>query len=373
MKKRILFIFCYLKIGGTERVLMNMFNRFDYSRFDVELLLLYNEGILLQDLPKEIKVRYLYSHQLSLGEKINFNLLSRFGIELGYKVLINSKIGRYDTIVSFYSGMPLKYHTYITKRANKNISWVHTDLLTNHESVGCGFTIAEEKEAYRKMDKIVFVSNDAKNQFKKLYTDIETSKEVIFNPIESEFITQYRKEFRKYSSNRSFNIVAVGRLHPIKGFDRLIRLAKRLKGEGYKLNIKIIGDGDLYKSLSDLIVENEVEDNVFLRGGLKNPYEEMSNADLLVSTSLAEGFSLVVGEAFCLGLPVVSTKTTGPIELLFNSKYGLLTDHDDESIYQAVKKMIDDDVLREYYHRKSLERAAILDIDSVMNQIYNIL
>ena len=99
----------------------------------------------------------------------------------------------------------------------------------------------------------------------------------------------------------------------------------------------------------------------------------MADADLFVSTSLVEGFSLVVAEAFCLGLPIVSTKTTGPIELIDNNKYGILTDHDDESIYQAVKKMIDDDNLREHYHKKSLERAKILDVDGVMKQIYNIL
>ena len=74
-----------------------------------------------------------------------------------------------------------------------------------------------------------------------------------------------------------------------------------------------------------------------------------------------------------MGLPVVSTKTTGPIELIDNDKYGLLTGHDDESIYQAVRKMIDDDILREYYHKKSLERAEIFDVKSVMSQIYSIL
>ena len=53
---------------------------------------------------------------------------------------------------------------------------------------------------------------------------------------------------------------------------------------------------------------------------------------------------MVLCEAFCLGLPIVSTKTTGPVELIDNDKYGLLTEHDDESIYQAVKKMIDDEM-----------------------------
>ena len=98
----------------------------------------------------------------------------------------------------------------------------------------------------------------------------------------------------------------------------------------------------------------------------------MSKADLFVLPSLTEGYPLVLCEALCLGLPVVATNVAGSSEIIDNDKYGLLTEHDDESIYRAVKKMIDDDSLREYYHKKSLERAEIFDVDSVMNQIYSI-
>lgn len=78
-------------------------------------------------------------------------------------------------------------------------------------------------------------------------------------------------------------------------------------------------------------------------------------------------------ETFCLGLPVVSTKTTGPIELIDNNRYGILVDHDNESIYQGVKQMIDDEQLRLHYHKMSLERAKMFDIKETMNRIYDVL
>jgi glycosyltransferase involved in cell wall biosynthesis len=251
---------------------------------------------------------------------------------------------------------------------------MHTDLFTFHHTIERFFTEEQEKDAYNKMDKIVFVSNDSKKQFGRLYPDIKTHKEVIWNPIEKDLIIQYRKEYKKYSVDRCFNIVSVGRLSSKeKAFDRLVRLAKRLKDDNYNFNINIIGEGEHRQELERLIVENKVENKVSLLGFINPPYEIMSNADLFILPSIVEGFALVVGEAFCLGLPIVSTKTTGPVELIDNDKYGILTDHDDESIYQAVKKMIDDDNLREHYHKKSLERVEILDVDAVMKQIYNIL
>lgn len=374
MKKRILFITNWLVGGGVEKVLISILKNLDYTRFDVELLLVYNEGVFLNDVPKCVKVKYLYSESLSVRERLNYNLCVRLGIDKGYEWMMKKCcFEQYDVIVSFVQGLSLKYHSYIKKKAKKNISWVHTDLYNTHDSVGRFFTQQQEKIAYSKMDKIVFVSNDAKKQFEKLYPDVVTPKEVILNPIEKDLIVQYRKEYKKYLGDRCFNIVSAGRLVSQKAFDRLVRLAKRLKDENYNFHLSIIGEGELRKDLEKLISENHVEDKVSLVGFVTPPYEVMSNADLFISSSVAEGFSLVVAEAFCLGLPVVSTKTTGPIELIDNDKYGLLTGHDDESIYQAVRKMIDDDILREYYHKKSLERAEIFDVKSVMSQIYSIL
>lgn len=374
MKQRILFIHNWMVCGGIERVLLSIFKYFDYSRFDVELLLLYKEGEFLEYLPNEVKVKYLYSNHSSFLEKINFNLLHRFEMDLGYRFTMCFKTAsKYDVIISFTGGEPLKYHTYITFKSQKNISWVHTDLLNLHHTLSRFFTEEQEKNAYDKMNKIVFVSNDAKKQFEKLYSDIITPKEVILNPIEKDLITQYRKEYKEYLGDRCFNIVSVGRLSGEKGFDRLVRLAKRLKDDNYNFHINIIGEGGDRKMLEKLIEDNHLEENVFLLGFINPPYEIMSNADLFVLTSLVEGFAMVIGEAFCLGLPIVSTKTAGPIELIDNDRYGILTEHDDESIFQAVKKMIDDDALREHYHKKSLERAEILDIDAVMNKVYSIL
>lgn len=88
--------------------------------FDVELLLIWKEGVYLQDVPKEVKVKCIYSKPLSLREKINYNLFIKFGFVFGYKQSIRSKVSRkYDTIVSFLEGMSLKYHSYIVIELKK--------------------------------------------------------------------------------------------------------------------------------------------------------------------------------------------------------------------------------------------------------------
>ena len=81
-KNKILFIHNGLGWGGAEKVLTTILNYFDYSLFDVDLLLVYRGNEILLDLPKEVKVIYLYSKYLSILEKINYNLFSRLGIDL---------------------------------------------------------------------------------------------------------------------------------------------------------------------------------------------------------------------------------------------------------------------------------------------------
>ncbi len=359
--------------GGTEKVLLTFLKNFDYIRFDVELLLLYNMGVYLNDIPQHVKVRFLYSKPYSFREKIDYNLFSRFGLLCGYKQCIRSKISKYyDTIISFQEGFTLPFHSYVLSRANKNVSWVHTDMYNNHHRVGFLTSEAEQK-AYSSMDEIIFVSNEAKSQFEKLFPNNAVLKTVVLNPIDYDYISNYRKEYSYDSKDKCFEIVAVGRLVQVKAYDRLICLAKRLREDNYNFHVTIIGDGEERNKLEGLIVEYGLQNYVSLPGFFKPPYSKMTEADLFLMTSLAEGYPLVLCEAFCLGLPVVSTKVTGSIELIDNNKYGILVDHDDESIYQGVKRMIDDKELRLHYHQMSLERAKMFDIQETMKQVFDVL
>lgn len=93
-----------------------------------------------------------------------------------------------------------------------------------------------------------------------------------------------------------------------------------------------------------------------------------------MSCSLAEGFSLVVAEALCLGKAIVSTKTVGPVELLgSNSEYGVLADNDDESLYNAIKLFVNDYNKVFVYQDKAAKRSLMFDVEKTMNEIYSIL
>ena len=359
MKSKLLFIYGPLGGGGAERVLIDLLSNLDQEKYDIDLCLMTREGILLPEVPSHVNIISLWPTYTKYY-KLAFRL-SKWGItDYLFKRVLTNKLGsKYDVEISFLEGMPLKLHALMNTTAKK-ITWVHCDLYNFHYTNN-QFKKGEELKAYSKMDNIVCVSNDALIAFNKRFPTCDTPQEVIYNPVDIDKIQRLSTTFMPTTKDK-FTIVTVGRLTMPKKMDRILRLATRLKNEDIRCHFQIIGDGELKTDLQELANELQVEDCVGFLGFVKNPYPYIKNADLMVVSSGFEGFGLVVCEAMCLGTPVVSTKTAGPVEIIDHDTYGLLCEHDDEAIYQVVKKMIQDRSLRNYYQEMGNKRASDFDV-----------
>lgn len=377
MKKKILFIMPALPGGGAEKVLIDILKNFDYMSYEVTLLLEYREGIYLDDVPEEVRVLSLHSQNTIWFERLHrilryfhsYALIHEFVYK--YMLLRLLKGERFDTIVSFMEGSAVKFHSYITHKADKNLSWVHIDLEQKHWSLDFFRNEKDELEAYKEMDKIVFVSKDAKRKFLKLYAIDNDKCTVIYNLINKEVIRQLAIQYNVVK--RKFTICMVGRLNRQKRYDRALSIAQCLKSDGYDFDLWIIGEGSLEKPLKTMSCEYEIDDYVHFLGFQKNPYPYMKVADIYLNTSEAEGYPLVICEALCLGLAIVATEISGASEILAHSECGLLVSENEEDIYNGIRLLMDDPALREKYREKALQRTEIFDVPTAMSQIYEIL
>ena len=91
-------------------------------------------------------------------------------------------------------------------------------------------------------------------------------------------------------------------------------------------------------------------------GFMENPYPFMREADLLVCSSIFEGYSTFMTEGVILGKPIVTTDVSGMRELLGDSERGLITENDDEAFLNGMRRMLTDTKLREDYATKAAER-----------------
>lgn len=371
--KKVLFMIDSLNGGGAEKVLIDILKRLDYTKLDVTVFLVYGEGVYIKDLPSQVHLKYL----LEGYNKVNAWPLLKKYIYKAYRklVLLYMKLtkGRpiyqfilkeqYDLEISFLEGITCLFVGNSKNNNSEKISWIHIDLEKRRT-----IRQKDEKAALDNMDRIICVSNGSRQSVINLYPDLEEKIKVIYNPIDKEEILAKSNEPIAVKSENVL-LVCVGRLEMQKGHYFLINAHKELIDEGVKHNILILGEGGYRNEIEKQIDELSVKDSITLMGYIGNPYPYIKAADALVLPSLFEGFSLVLAEAIVLGKPTIATKCAGPMEIL-EDKYGLMVEPGDtKSLKEAMKKMILDQNVRQFYAEKSLERNKLFDIDAVMHEI----
>lgn len=113
-----------------------------------------------------------------------------------------------------------------------------------------------------------------------------------------------------------FEIVAVGRLHPAKGFDRLIR---QVAGLAFPFRLRIAGEGRARPELEELIEDLDLGDRVELLGHREDVPELLARAHLQVVSSRTEGFSLALLEGLFYARALLSTPVGVAREVLPDS------------------------------------------------------
>ncbi|RBP29130.1 glycosyltransferase involved in cell wall biosynthesis [Marinobacter pelagius] len=143
------------------------------------------------------------------------------------------------------------------------------------------------------------------------------ARKLIYNGIKSgQDLGELSAPPRLDEKNRTINVLAVGRLVPVKGFDTLIRAWKPVVDALPQSHLTILGEGEQRHSLEKLVAELVLGEHVALPGHQNNTAPWYSNSDLTVISSRREGFSYVLLEALMAGCPVISTPVSGPQELL---------------------------------------------------------
>lgn len=364
-----LFITGPLNAGGAERVLLDVFRNFDYTQHKVHLCQIVAGGHLIHEVPEQVKLLPLWP-AYTMGYKLANHLSNKLGIDDCIRRRMRQVLTEeYDVAISFLEGTPLKFHAIGMPKAKRHYSWVHCDLYNFPYEKGQFHSENEELNAYNAMDEVICVAKDTEKAFNKRFPTIKTTVRTIYNPVD---ITKVQRMANACAiENKYFTVLCLGRLSAQKKIDRVVRVAALLKAKGHPIHFQIMGQGELKSEIEQLIANYNVADRVEMLPFQSNPFPYVKAADVLLSTSVAEGFSLVICEAMALSTPVIATRTAGPIEIL-QDKYGLLCEHDDESIATAVELMYLNAELRCNYAAVALSRVQDFAVENTMQKIYTI-
>lgn len=351
-KIKILFLIPNLAHGGAEKVLVNLVNNMDREKFDITVQTLFDVGVNKQYLSEDIRYRYSFRKQFK-GNSVLFSMIPK---KLLYRFIVREK---YDILVSYLEGPTVRIVSGCPYADTKKVTWIHIELGDDQKfKVGFRTKKAADK-AYRSFDKIVCVSGTVKEVFEKSAGTDYGNTCVLYNTNETAQIIEKSAEpvddvvFEK----DTVNVCSVAKLMYSKGYDRLVRVHKRLTDEGIKHHIYLLGIGEMKEELEKYLSENGLTDSFTFLGYKDNPYKYVAACDMYVCSSRREGFSTAVTESLIVGTPVVSTLCSGAVELLGeNNEYGIVTENSEDGIYDGMKKMLTDEKLRADYAALAKER-----------------
>lgn len=334
------------------------------SPFKINILF-YEKSIMYKTLRKK-KYFKILSHQSPLKEHFVFKKIFIFIINIlnTLKFLKQKKpkiivvIGIYSTILIIFL-KPLA--NFLFKLNFKILLLLETNFIKMVDSKPGNFykkilhfflKISLSKIDYcisQTKGNLVFIQNYYKIRFKN-YTVIPHGIKIRSR--------NYRKDILPTKDIKT--IISVGRFHPQKDFETIIKAFKVVneKWKFNKIKLLLVGDGLLRKNLEILVSELNLRNKVIFTGWKFNIYHYLKNADIFVYSSNHEGFGYVILEALNCGLPIIATDTPfGPSEILKNGKYGILIPVGDyKKMAEAIIRFLKDKALRKKYSKLAYER-----------------
>ena len=353
-KKKILIRIGSLRHGGAEKVLVTFLKNLPPDLYDIDLLLNLYSGKYLVDVPDFVNVLYLNKGEMITTNRLQdlpkkaFRVMYQFVLKKFPKLLYSTilKNKKYDIEFAAIHGFRDEILNSPLKNSKK-IVWIHNDLRKTHFH---NYT-DEEIRKFFGFDKILVISEQIKADFENLAQNEDEKSRIvrIYNPLDTEEVISKSQEVgsgklegqQPLTNNDQPTFVSVGTVFPQKGFDRLLKVHKRLLDEGFQHKIQIVGDGYDFENIKKLRSELGVENTAEMIGFTENPYPYFKNADFYVLSSRYEGFPTVLFEAITLKKNIIATEVSGVGEMLEYGKLGLMVENSEEGIYSGMKKALE--------------------------------
>lgn len=354
-------------IGGGEQYLLLLADNINKERY--KLFFVSPEQ---RTFANELKRRNLET--LIVNMKTKFNIKTLFQIRRFIRDRKIKIVHTHGTRGSFYGRLAAKWagapiiistvHTslyeYPVARLKKRI-YIFLDRLTAHF---CDKIICVAKVL---ADNLIDKSKINPNKVLVIYNGIDLKK---FNQISD---TSYLlKEFNIMGEDKKIGII--GRLTLEKGPIYFLEAAAQVRKFFPNLKCLIVGDGPLRKELEGISEELGISRNCIFTGIRHDIPQILSILDLLVLSSLSEGFPMILLEARVVRCPIVATKVGGVSELLENGKRGILVEpKDSQALAKAIVNLLQNSKkAKEMAYASHLAVEKKFTVDQMVKKIENV-
>jgi glycosyltransferase involved in cell wall biosynthesis len=311
-----------------------------------------------------LRTSYAQGHA-RIVNRDGYKVIRRAGRYLVFPRAVASElIGRHgprDALVEIWNGMPFFSPLWARGPSVVVLHHVHGEMwkMVLGEEAPLAATVGELVErriaplAYRR-SRIVTLSDSSKHDIVETLRLPAANVDVVPPGVDPMFSPGGRKAPRPL-------VTAVGRLVPVKRYERLIRAIADARHAVPDLELTVVGEGYERPFLDEVVRDVDGADWVTFAG-------HVSAADLVrlyrrswlvASASAREGWGMSLTEAAACGTPAVATRIPGHTDAVVDGETGLLVPRDDNAaLTDGIVRLVHDEGLRRRLTAGALAHAA---------------
>lgn len=363
---KILFVLEQLNIGGPQKSLLGLLENIDYENNAVDVLLLQNEGKLVEFLDKRVNLLKApdmvdaFTFPVKRVKKTLFTFFHDGGIKLflsGFSLLLRHALTKncmnvqrqkfwkknkrylpvlekeYD-IAFGYSPVMSTYYVVDCVKAHHKCHWVRCDyrILDMDKQI--------EAEYFRKTSGIIAVSKMCRDIFTEEFPFTKKNATFFYNFIPLSFYNGLPDvNFVPRKSTDEVRLITIARIDMQKGLDIVLNACMALNSE-IPYTWYIAGDGPSRKYYESKAKEMGISDRLIFLGFQLNVLSCLKQSDIFVLPSRTEGKSNAVDEAKYCGMPIVVTNYSTATEQITDGETGLICEMNGTAVASSVLRIV---------------------------------
>ncbi len=323
----LLFILGSMEEGGVQTQTLLFLKALDRTKYNPVIYLAHRIGPYLEDIPSDIPmesfweqyagtIRSKIDHLIGRTNQARWNHLAKIIRKYKIQLVISQ---------TFLASVDAGHACQITGTPHLPIVVCSPNFDINlYFNSKQGRKQRVEYWAFESAQRLIAVSNGIKENLIKNYHLPEDQVFVCPNLLDLQAAENNAKESIPELKRGQTHLLSVGRLSAEKGHDVIIKALDILVNQRRLQNIRwhVLGSGPLESTLKQSVKELNLTEYILFYGFVKNPFPYYKHADLFCLPSNSEAFGCVITEAMTQNLPVLSTETAGPCDILEHGTYG---------------------------------------------------
>ena len=338
-KIKICHVVTTLGVGGMENGIVNLANNHNRDKFEIVICCLNTAGEMAERLKDDVKLYVLHE-----GE--GFSLMRILRVARFFRKL------RPDIVHTHAWGGGSLYGILGAKLANVPVIIngehggfflrPHQVIFQRYLAALCTITLSVSESLKERVVKNLGIPPE---KIKVIPNGVDT--DIFSGKHDCSYLREELKNrFGLVLNEDSIIIGCVGSLKPIKNQIMLLKTLSEIRNKKIleRIRVLFVGDGQDRSTLQQFVDNNDLKNNVVFLGNRKDIPQIMSLMNIFVSTSISEGMSNVILEAFSSGIPVITTRTSEIVEEGYN---GFLIDENDiMSLADKIELLTNNNALR---------------------------